>query len=636
MITFDPRALLSAVNAQTEDLRASVDAPATLARITQGVLSVGGTSGVSDRESGKAAGADQTFEIGSQTKMMTAVVILQLVEQGLIDLDAKAISYLPAATVAGIPNADAATVRQLLNMTAGVPNYTEAVTTDGIPVFIQALLDRPDQVFGPQEALDIAKDMDAPSKLGEFYYSNTNYEMLGQIIEAQTGKSFFDVLQSGIFAPAGMADTVRQLGTTDPRLSSYLENPATGTLVDVTRAPWEMRGEAGVVSTTTDMIKFLKALLVDKTLLGPAALAEMEGYIDTGSGPGFSSFFGLGLVKIAIEGGATYVGFTGGTLATASSTYIDLETGAIASLGATSEALDTASGALTVLQALQQNTAWQPGADDGGPVGIQSVAAADLTMVQGDDGLSFTFEDATLTLDRDMRALTTAGVRFADGSVLVIGDNQAGTKGDNKANTIDILRDFKGAAQADNQLFGLGGDDVLRGGHGDDRVYGGAGADTLSGKGGHDDLYGDDGRDHLRGDMGNDTLSGGAGDDWLQGGRGDDVLIGSGGRDRLQGGAGADTFVFNSDTLGSRGRDSIDDFRTAVDRIDLSAIETDAEDGGFSWIAGQSFSGVAGELRVVSAHGGTRIEGDEDGDGRADLMITLHCGAAINGADIIF
>ena len=75
--------------------------------------------------------AGQSFEVGSQTKMMTAVVILQLAAEGLIDLDAAAADYLPGSVTEGIPNAGTATVRQMLAMRSGIPNYTEAVDGNG-------------------------------------------------------------------------------------------------------------------------------------------------------------------------------------------------------------------------------------------------------------------------------------------------------------------------------------------------------------------------------------------------------------------------------------------------------------------------------------------------------------------------
>jgi D-alanyl-D-alanine carboxypeptidase len=609
MIRFDPLALTKTLHTQAETIRADVDAPAVLVRVDSGTLSVTTGAGVTDYETGRPAQAGQTFEIGSQTKMMTSVAILQLVQDGVIDLDARASDYLPAATIAGIPNADVATVRQLLNMTAGIPNYTEAVNEDGIPLFIQALLENPDQVFGPEQALEIAKDMDAPSEIGEFYYSNTNYEMLGQIIEAQTGRSFFDALQDGIFTPAGMDDTVRQLSTDgDPRLSSYLLDPATGDLVDVTRAPWEMRGEAGVVSTTEDMIRFLKALFIDKTLLGPDALADMLDGMSTGGNENFEGFFGLGLVKIELANGHTYVGFTGGTLGTASSTYLDIDTGTVISVAGTGEAVNTTEGGLAILRTIEAAAAWAP-VDDGSALRIVSGAAADLRLSQTADGLIFALAGAELTLDRDLKATTTGTVRFADGSVVVVGDNARGMAGDDRANRVDILRDFAAAADKDNLLMGLGGDDRLRAGHGDD---------------------------WLRGGLGNDMLWGRDGDDRLSGGAGKDLLMGGLGADTMSGGAGADVFVFRSAGQSPIfAGDVIRDFQAGVDRIDLSGIMADTESGAFTWLGADGFTGAGGEVRVIEGAKGTMVRVDLDGNGVSDMGIFLQNAEGVTASEFL-
>jgi Ca2+-binding RTX toxin-like protein len=138
-----------------------------------------------------------------------------------------------------------------------------------------------------------------------------------------------------------------------------------------------------------------------------------------------------------------------------------------------------------------------------------------------------------------------------------------------------------------------------------------------------------DGRDVHDGNL---LVFGGAGHDTLTGGDGADVLIGGGRSDALTGGGGADTFRYDSvsdSTVATP--DLIGDFQTRLDRIDLGRIDADAGTAGdqaFSWIGSNAFSGAAGELRVVADQGYQRIEGDTDGDGKADLVIVLQLGAA--------
>jgi D-alanyl-D-alanine carboxypeptidase len=620
MIRFDPTALSQPVDALAEAIRADADAPALVAQVTRGSLSATIADGVSDLATGTPANAQQTFEIGSQTKMMTAVMVLQLMEEGKIDLDAPAAQYLPAETIAGVANADTATVRQLLDMTSGIGNYTDAVGPDGIPLFIAALQANPDAAFGPADALDIARGMEPTNAPGEgYFYSNTNYLLLGQLIETVTGEPYFDALQDRVLTPLGMADTSPQLASSDPRLSSYITDAGTGETIDVTNAQWETRGESGVVSTTADMTTFLRGLLVDKTLLGVAALAEMMDFQNPEAGVGGASDFGLGLVRIILDDGTTAIGFTGGTLGTASSTYLDIGTGTIISTAGTSPDLDSASAALALLKTVTTDANWAPAADDSGPVSVTGISAADVDVQQDGSDMTFIAGSSELTLERTLKAQTTSTVTFEDASVMVVGDNRAGTRQDDRANTIDIARDFAAANSKDNLVLGLGGDDRLLGGAGNDRLVGGSGHDRLIGR------------------NGNDRLEGGQGHDQLNGGSGNDILSGDAGRDVLLGGAGADTFVFLApgDSPAGRHADRIGDFVSGVDKIDLSAIGIGTANGDFTWLATEGFSGQAGELRYQPERDGVRVLADIDGDGLTDMAFTMTGATQIVASDFI-
>jgi|GEM_PF-4015427 len=610
MIRFDPTALSQPVDALAEAIRADANAPSLVAQVTRGGLSASVAGGVSDLATGTPAEASQTFEIGSQTKMMTAVMVLQLAEEGKIDLDAPAAQYLPAETIAGIANADTATVRELLSMTSGIGNYTDAVGPDGVPLFIALLQGSPETVFGPAEALDIARGVEANNTPGEaYFYSNTNYLLLGQMIENVTGQNYFDALQDRILTPLGMNDTSPQLASGDPRLSSYIIDRETGETIDVTNALWETRGESGVVSTTADMTTFLRGLLVEKALMGDAALAEMMDFQNPEAGVGGTSDFGLGLVRIILDDGTTAIGFTGGTLGTSSSTYLDTRTGTIISAAATSPDVDSASTALALLQTVTADANWTPTDDDGSPLFIANVSAADLDVRQDGDELTFSAGSRELTLERALKAQTTASITFEDGSVMVIGDNRTGTQRDDRSNTIDIARDFAAANQKDNLLLGLSGDDKLLGGAGNDRLDGGNGKDQLHGR---------DGDDRLEGGRGSDRLCGGAGDDRLVGGQGKDILTG---------GAGADSFVFLSvgDSPAGRHKDRITDFETGSDKIDLSEVDLGEAAQDFTWLATADFSGQAGELRYEQTRGGLRVLADIDGDGVSDMSFAMAC-----------
>jgi Ca2+-binding RTX toxin-like protein len=140
-------------------------------------------------------------------------------------------------------------------------------------------------------------------------------------------------------------------------------------------------------------------------------------------------------------------------------------------------------------------------------------------------------------------------------------------------------------------------------------------------------VTGDAGNNVLEGAQGADILRGFGGNDTLYGYEGGDTLVGGKGQDRLYGGKGADVFEFSTgDTGKSRAvADTIYDF-AAGDIVDLSAWDAKAKSHGvqdFDFIGGQKFHGKAGELRFEKEKSDTWIEGDTDGNGRADFLIHL-------------
>lgn len=211
----------------------------------------------------------------------------------------------------------------------------------------------------------------------------------------------------------------------------------------------------------------------------------------------------------------------------------------------------------------------------------------------------------------------------------------------------DILRGNKGhdslfGGKGNDQLFGELGDDLLDGGAmadslfggaGRDTLYGGTGSDLLEGGDGPDMLYGGSEADRLFGGNGHDFLDGGTGHDLLSGGNGNDTLLGGLGSDTLTGGAGSDVFAFTSadESPANDQHDTITDFTRGEDRIDLSALAA------ASFIGGATFSGTGqAQLRFSQVDGGGMVFLDVDGDGRAELQISLRGVHAIGADDFIF
>lgn len=118
-----------------------------------------------------------------------------------------------------------------------------------------------------------------------------------------------------------------------------------------------------------------------------------------------------------------------------------------------------------------------------------------------------------------------------------------------------------------------GGDSIAGGGNVPQTIYGGAGEDTLNGTGVNDTIFGGSGNDAIKGNNGDDLIYGGSGRDNIDGSNGSDTIIGGLGADKLTGGNGDDVFAYLSAADSSAGRfDTITDFRSGADRIDLTAI----------------------------------------------------------------
>lgn len=187
-------------------------------------------------------------------------------------------------------------------------------------------------------------------------------------------------------------------------------------------------------------------------------------------------------------------------------------------------------------------------------------------------------------------------------------------------------------------VIGTNFNDVLTGNSGDNRLFGLNGHDTLNGGSGNDQLSGWSGNDLLIGGAGNDTLTGGDGIDTLTGGDGNDRLIGGAGADSLTSGVGLNVFVFNSvtDSPAFGSRDTIEDFVSFFDDIDVSGIDADATKAGnqaFSYIGGLTFSSNSpAELRYVVSGGTGFLQGNTDNDSAAEFEILIK----LNPSSLVF
>ncbi len=239
--------------------------------------------GVADRATGARATADMTFRIASITKTFTATAVLLLVDDGRVRLDAPVSRYVGHLADA-LPNGRGATVRSLLNMTSGFPDYGGR----GDGPFATSVL-TPGRVWTPAQVVALAARVPG-NPPGRFAYSNTNYAILGQLVARVSGMSYAAFVRRRILLPLGLRHTSIPSPThTEPvRLHGYLNAtwpafappPSAQVLAaahageDVTGFSTSSAGAAAAgVSTLADLGRWAAADFGD-ALLRPATRAQ--------------------------------------------------------------------------------------------------------------------------------------------------------------------------------------------------------------------------------------------------------------------------------------------------------------------------------------------------------------------------
>ena len=225
--------------------------------------------------------ADTHFRIASNTKTMTAAVIVQLAQEGKLSLGDPISKYVP-----GVPNGDRITIAELLEMRSGLYNYTDAPE-------LSASIDRaPTKVWTPDELLAIAFARPANSPPGTAYqYNNTNYVLLGLVAEQVDRRPLARAMHERLFSPLGMRSTVLPASTSntipEPYSHGYLYGSSSVALVGTpyppdiqaaaragTLMPNDYTGlnhsvaaaAGGVISTANDLATWIQALVAGRVL----------------------------------------------------------------------------------------------------------------------------------------------------------------------------------------------------------------------------------------------------------------------------------------------------------------------------------------------------------------------------------
>jgi CubicO group peptidase (beta-lactamase class C family) len=246
---------------------------------------------------------EMVFNIGSVTKQFTAVVVLQLVEQGKLSLGDEITKYLPDYPAGG----QKITVEHLLTHTAGIPGSA--------PEAMTSLQGRKDLV-GLQEVINTFKNrpLDFPPGT-KWSYSNNGYMLLGAIIEKVSGLSYPAYLEKNIFKPAGMTHTLfgdDQLLIKN-RVASYVYSRAESRFLNAINDKVETAYSAGAIqSTAEDLFKWNQALLANKLITKDSlAKARAEYKLPDGQGThyGYGWFIGNIQGSPIVEHGGNMGGF---------------------------------------------------------------------------------------------------------------------------------------------------------------------------------------------------------------------------------------------------------------------------------------------------------------------------------------
>ena len=245
--------------------------------------------GLADVETGRAIQTVDRFRIGSITKTFTATIILQLADEGLLSLDDTLDKY-----VTGIPQAGKITVRQLCNNTSGLANYGKSKEV------ISSIEKEPHRVWRPRELVDMAISMGRHLPPGEgWHYSNTNFILLGIIIEKVTGSRLAVEIQRRIAEPLGLSYT--SLADSPEIRGQYshgyeFAGEDDKNLVDRTRYldPSIVWGAGAMISNLKDLKIWADALSKGK-LLSKAAHKEQLTWVDISETQGIAEKYGLGV-----------------------------------------------------------------------------------------------------------------------------------------------------------------------------------------------------------------------------------------------------------------------------------------------------------------------------------------------------
>jgi D-alanyl-D-alanine carboxypeptidase len=251
------------------------------------------------------------FRAGSIAKPFVSVVVLQLAEGGRLSLDARLPEVLPARVIGRFANTADITVRMLLGHRSGIPGWLS-------PAVAEQVARHPAKVWKVSELLDRAAAQPPVFAPGTgFFYSDTNYNLLGLIIERITGRSWRHAVTRRVIRPLHLTHTALPAPGHRSITGAHAHGYATldGKTIDLTRVDPSFAGAAGACALVTnvhDLARFLDALFKGRLFRHRATLREMVD-LAPAQGEGGLAGYGLGIEQYVLPGGIQLIGHLGGT-----------------------------------------------------------------------------------------------------------------------------------------------------------------------------------------------------------------------------------------------------------------------------------------------------------------------------------
>jgi len=285
-----------------------------------------GVAGKADIITNAPVQADHLFGIGSITKTFVAVIILQLVEEGSLSLDKTAVDILGDEVAGRVPNAELATIAQLLNHTGGIPSWEDD------PLWVKEGRGAEQQVnrlWTPEQTLPYIEHSPVMNAAGEKYaYANTNHTLLGLIIEKVTGNKIVDVIHQRILKPLNLSDIYLEGFQAVPseRLSKryhystpeFKSNAGIHSsfpevregLIDVSTSNLSVEWAAGgMVATASDLARYAAALQAGQ-LLQPQSMSFVKDWFPIKQ----DQEIGHGVFRVRTQAGYNLLGHMGAVL----------------------------------------------------------------------------------------------------------------------------------------------------------------------------------------------------------------------------------------------------------------------------------------------------------------------------------